>query len=90
MSTGAFVDLEFCFGRIEGHQDNDMTFIRIDEHSAEGKVADAYRYFLAKKESQEWFASPMYYGRKIRVVALKYDAERLMLRLKVQAEPLTE
>lgn len=90
MSTGAFVDLAFCFGRVEAYQDNDVTFIRIDERTAEGKVADAYRYFLAKKESQEWFESPMYVGRKIRVLALKYDAERLMLRLKVQAEEFLE
>ncbi len=89
--TGAYVDLGVSYGKIEGHADGDVTFVMINAElaSSEQTVHDAYEFFYAKAKAKEFFLTPMYLARKIRVLAIKFDPEGNLVRLKLQAEPLS-
>lgn len=89
--TGAYVDLGISYAKIEGHADDDITFVIIDAElaSSDKTVQDAYDFFYTKAKAKEFFLTPMYLARKVRVLAIKYNSESNLLRLKLQAEPLS-
>lgn len=63
-----------------------MTFLRVDEVSAPGRVGEAAAHFLARHEAGEAFAADRIWMKEplVRLTAVRWDEERLVLRLKLE------
>ena len=88
MSVGEYVNLGPCMAQIEAEGEERISFYRVTEELAEGKLDKFYETFERYQRTRIWFETPMWNGRRIRVLAIRFLPDRGLLRLKIEVEPL--
>ena len=85
MPQGQFVFLSGYCGRTE-KSEGGVTFIRFDEHSAPGKIAEIHSRFHTLYESGEEIPATSMWadGANVRITAYRYDPERNLIRMKTE------
>lgn len=87
-----FVVLDGFFARVEEKQGDRVTFLRIDEQSEAERLEESLEHVQARHEAGEelaahqmWMVEPM-----VRLTALRWDAKRKALRLKLERVRLSQ
>ena len=81
--VGDYVNLGPCMAQIEAECEERISFYRVTEGLAEGKLDELYETFERYQSTGIRFETPMWVGRRIKVLAIRYLPDHGLLRLKI-------